>query len=164
MSDYPPVYPPVTSTFNDFSSGPPQDNVVHAPPPSYGFLNPSVLNNANNIDQKPTQYQPQPQWSPTGTFGNTQNMYGVPTIVNVNPDLNNVENYIVWSVLNILCCCLCLGFVGCYYSLETNNAKVRGDIQGALTASRNARTINIITTCLGLIINTIYILYSIGTI
>jgi len=119
MSDYPPVYPPVTSTVNDFSRGQPQENVVHAPPPSYELLNPSVLHNANNVGEKPTQYQPQPQWSPPGNFGNTQNMYGVPTMV--NPDINNIENYMVWSVLNILFCCLCLGFVGCYYSSETNN-------------------------------------------
>ncbi len=61
MSDYPPVYPPVTSTVNDFSIDPSQENVVHAPPPSYGFLNPSVLDNANNVDKKSTQYQLQPQ-------------------------------------------------------------------------------------------------------
>jgi hypothetical protein len=151
----------VTSTVNDFSSDPPQENVVHAPPPSYGFLNPSVLDNTNDVGQKPTQYQPQPQWSSPGTVGSPQTMYSIPTMV--NPEINNVENYMVWSVLNILFCCLCLGFVSCYYSMETNNSKVRGDIQGALNASRTARTLNIITTCLGLIINTMYVLYLTGT-
>jgi len=156
MSDYPPVYPQSTSAINDFSNDPPKENVVREPPPSYAFLNPSVLDNANNVDSKPTQYQPQPQWSPPGTVGSLQNMYRGQMMV--NPEINNIENYMAWSILNILFCCLCLGFVGCYYSSETNDSKVRGDIQGALNASRNARTINIITTCLGLFINTIYVL------
>jgi len=77
-------------------------------------------------------------------------------------ELNSIENYQVWSILNILCCCWILGCVACYFSLETNNHKVRGDVQGALNASRNARTINIISTVLGIILNINLILYYSG--
>jgi hypothetical protein len=155
VNDFPPPYSAPASVVNDVPSGPITENVIHKSPPSYGFLNPLALNNTNNVG--PSTIQPQPQF---GGMESTPNMYGVTTMVHL--ELDQVDSYQVWSILNILFCCLCLGAIACFYSCETNDAKLRGDIQGALNASRNARTINIICTVLGLILNVILVIYYIG--
>ncbi len=160
MSDYPATDLPLSSVISDSSRGPITENVVYSPAPSYGFVNPSTLDNTNNVNQKPAQYQP--QWGAAGNVEHTPNIYVVPPTV-ANQELNQVESYTVWSVLNIFFCCWILGCVACAFSLQTNNAKERGDLHGALSASRTARTINIISTVLGVIIYIIYILYYTGT-
>ena len=149
MSDYPPPYPTISPPVNDFVGGVPTDNVVHQPPPSYGFLNPAALENTGT---KAPQYQPQVGGYP----GSPSATYGVPMMI--NPELNQIEEYTAWSVINILFCCCCLGLVACYYSVEAGNAKKMGDIQSALNASRTARTINIIATILGPILSVICVL------
>jgi hypothetical protein len=77
-------------------------------------------------------------------------------------DLNKIDNYQCWSIFNILFCCWFLGCFACYFSCETDKSKEQGDIQQALNASRNARTMNIIATILGIILNALIILYRIG--
>ena len=124
---------------------------VTVSPPPYGFhVNPNTSNDAYG---KPAGSSNQPQWGGAVPYVTT-------TVVNTN--VEQIETYMVWSVLNILFCCLCLGFVACYYSSETNNQKMRGNFQGALAASRNARTMNIIATVLGAILSVNYALYLSG--
>jgi len=136
------------------------ENIVHKEPPRYGFLNPLALNQTNNIGPRQIPYQPQPQWTPMGNVRNPSNIYVSP--LSMNPSLTEIDTYKVWSILNILCCCLCLGFVACYYSSETEEAKQRGDIQRALNASKNAQIFNIIATIVGIILITIIILFRSG--
>ncbi len=152
MSDYSTsrVSPP--PLVNDFSPNSTRENEL---PPSYT----SIINNSNNIHPKSDQYQF--QFGTTRNVIHTQNMSNVST--SFNQELNNIENYKVWSIINIIFCCLCLGCVACFYSVETDDAKLRGDIQGALNASRNARTINIVATILGIIILIIYVLIQMNT-
>lgn len=158
MSDYPMISPSPTSVVNDFSRGVTRENIVQNEPPSYESLNPSLLNNLNKIG--PNQFQYQPQYGAPKNVVSTPILYSIPIMV--NPALNQVENYKVWSILNIFFCCWILGCVACFYSVETDNARMRGDIQGAFNASRNARTINIISTVLGGILNVIFVLYYTG--
>jgi hypothetical protein len=158
MSDYPPVYPPPPAVVNDFSQGPTAEHVAQQQPPPYGFINPSASTDPSNTDVKPTQYQP--PWGQPTNMVSPGNAY--PGSVVINPELNSIEDYQVWSILNIICCCWFIGCFACYFSLETNNNKQRGDIQGALNASRTARTINIISTVLGIIIQFNLILLYIG--
>ncbi|UJR24144.1 hypothetical protein I4U23_027110 [Adineta vaga] len=127
------------------------EEIIHQEPPRYGFLNPLALNQTNNFGPRAL---PQMQWNSTN---NMRTIYGKPS--GINGDVNQVESYLAWSVINILCCCLCLGFVACYFSSEVDAAKKRGDLQGALNASRSARNMNIITTVVGVIVLTIYGLY-----
>jgi hypothetical protein len=121
-------------------------NVDHEEsPPSYIGLNP-LLNKPNN------PIQPQAEWKV-----NHPDTHCVLRVT--DPELNNIQNYQGWSILNILCCCWCLGCVACYYSCKTDSFISKGNIQSALSASRNARTINIIATVLGIIIILINIIY-----
>jgi hypothetical protein len=146
---------------DNISKSEPTENIVHQEPPRYGFLNPLALNQTNNFGPIPNPYPPQPQWAPMGNFRNPSNMYASPLAM--NPSLTQIDSYKVWSILNIFFCCLCLGFVACYYSSGTEEAIQRGDIQRALNASKNARTFNIITTIVGIILITFYILMFTGT-
>jgi hypothetical protein len=79
----------------------------------------------------------------------------------IDPRLNNIRNYRIWSILNILFCCFCVGFVACHYSYETDSYILKGNVQGALKASRNARITNVIATLLGIII--VYSFYLLST-
>jgi hypothetical protein len=155
MTDNSSTYPPSSTLLKDFSTHPVTENVIHNKLSSDGFTNPLALNNTNNLGAKATEYEPQSQWRETERVNNTSNMY--PALRMMNPQLDQIENFKIWSVINTLCCCLCLGLVACHYSFETENYKVRGDFQSALRASKNARMFNIIATVIGLILTTYYI-------
>ena len=128
MSEYPPVYSP----------------------PNYGFANPSSSSSEemNKGSAFPNQFQPQKVHSTIPP--------PIPPVI--VQDLNSVPNYMAWSILNILCCFWILGCVACFFSIQTDDSKKNGDIQGALNNSRTARIINIVSTILGLILNIIVII------
>ena len=111
------------------------------PPPSYTDLNPLTFN-----------HQIQGQWIPNNP-SHTHVAFRV-----IDPQMDSIENYKIWSITNTLCCCLCLGLFACHYSYETDALKLRGDIQGALKASKNARILNITATLIGTVIIFLYIL------
>jgi hypothetical protein len=67
-------------------------------------------------------------------------------------ELNQIENYIAYSVVNIFCCCLYVDLAAFYYTTDRYITKISGDIQGALNVSTNARKLNIVVTILQLII------------
>jgi len=110
MANIPKSFGAPISVTGDFSTNPYLENVVQKELPSYVFVNP-LSNNPNNVGLSTVQYQPQSQWGTLRNLESTPNMYGVPTMV--NPEINNIENYMVWSVLNIFCCYLCLGLLAC---------------------------------------------------
>ncbi|CAF1180097.1 unnamed protein product [Rotaria sp. Silwood1] len=116
-------------------------NVILTEPPSYE----SCLTNTNTSHQ--VHYQSQ-----LGSRDNdqcTQAFIGVrPTFP--NQSIDQIETYIVWSIFNILCCCLCFGCVACCYPNKTQRLKGRNDFQGALKASKQARTWNSIATIFGI--------------
>lgn len=116
-----------------------------SPPPPYDYSNDPYSKRV------PTENEP---------VHGRANPYVVPIMVDVNID--QIESYMIWSVLNVFCCCFCFGLLACFYSSETNNAKSRGDLLAALNASRSARTINIVGTILGIIITINYIIYQSG--
>jgi hypothetical protein len=89
---------------------------------------------SNPYDGKPVQSQP--PWGQPANMGAPGNAFVVSA--GFNQELNTIENYQVWSILNIIFCCWILGCVACYFSCETDNHKTRGDLEGALNASRTA--------------------------
>jgi hypothetical protein len=105
--------------------------IVHKEPPSYGFLYPLSLQNEARSRGIPTM-SIDPSWRS-------------------NFQMNEIRSYEIWSILNTLFCCLILGLVAYHYSNETKELQLRNDIQGAMNASRNARTLNIIATIVGTI-------------
>jgi hypothetical protein len=95
--------------------------------------------------------------------GPTYNMISTSAFIDRPPVIiqstDQIESYRCWSILNIFCCCLCLGCLACYYSSEIKDLQKMGDIQGALNASRKARKINAIATTIGsifIVINTLH--------
>jgi len=65
----------------------------------------------------------------------------------------NIPNYLVWSILTTLCCCLPTGIVAIIYSAQVNNKLDKGDIAGAERASMLARNWCIASAVAGLVCN-----------
>lgn len=63
-----------------------------------------------------------------------------------------VPNYLVWSILATLCCCLPAGIVAIVYSAQVNSKQAAGDYTGAVAASDNAKMWCWISFGLGIVI------------
>ncbi|CAF0948618.1 unnamed protein product [Adineta steineri] len=61
-----------------------------------------------------------------------------------------ISNYTMWSIINIFCCCLCLGCIAFHYSSKTKDLKRAGLVLDALQASKNARDINKFAIIMGI--------------
>jgi hypothetical protein len=68
-----------------------------------------------------------------------------------------ISEYMGWSIFNILFCCVILGGFACMKSRETRDRKRFGDLQGALKASKSAKTLNIWATVIGIVIIIIFV-------
>ena len=53
--------------------------------------------------------------------------YGAPNVPPPNYGGYQVPNYMVWAILELICCCLPLGIVGLVYSLSANRMLPRGE-------------------------------------
>lgn len=75
-----------------------------------------------------------------------------------------VPNYMVYSILVTLFCCLPLGIAAIILSSQVNTKLAVGDIQGAMNASKTARMLCIISVALGFIFTLMYtMLIGLGT-
>jgi len=72
----------------------------------------------------------------------------------------SVPNYLVWSILSTVFCCLPGGIVAIIYSSKVNTALALKDYNGALEASKKAKMWNIISLCVGLVSTLIYSLFT----
>jgi hypothetical protein len=62
----------------------------------------------------------------------------------------NVPNYLVFSILTTVFCCLPTGIPAIVYSAQVNGKLQAGDIAGAQQASKNAKMWCLISLCAGL--------------
>ncbi len=146
-------FSPSTPVIYNISKDKITENIIHKNEPRYGIS----LNNTNTTGS--VYYQPK--------FGLKNNhVFPQQPVINVRSakttSVYQIKSYTVWSIVNILCCCLCFGCIACYYSNETEDFKLSGNIQRALNASKKARIFNIISTVFGII--TIIILIIIITV
>ena len=74
------------------------------------------------------------EWKPLNSFPELAATYAVPP-----PLAHCPPNYMVYSVLCTLCCCLPFGVVAIVYSAKVNDKFSRGDYEGARKASEAAR-------------------------
>ena len=51
-----------------------------------------------------------------------------------------IPNYLVWSILTTVFCCQIFGIVSIVFAAQVNGKQAVGDIQGAMDASRKAKT------------------------
>lgn len=77
---------------------------------------------------QPYNQQP-PYHQPASNYGGNQG-YGMPPCPN---------NYLVWSILVTILCCLVGGIVALVYSSKVQTLYQQGDYDGALRASNNAK-------------------------
>lgn len=61
------------------------------------------------------------------------------------------DNYLVWSILVTVLCCIAGGIVALVYSSKVNSCYDRGDYEGAVSASNTARTWCIVSAVVGFI-------------
>ncbi|MDO4571256.1 MAG: CD225/dispanin family protein [Planctomycetia bacterium] len=85
------------------------------------------------------------------TFGAPN--YGAPNVPPPNYGGYQVPNYMVWAILELICCCLPLGIVGLVYSLSANRMAAEGRIPEAMEAANSAKTWLLIGLFLGILSN-----------
>lgn len=61
------------------------------------------------------------------------------------------DNYMVWSILVTILCCLIGGIIAIVYSSKVNSAYDMGNYDQALANSRKAKTWIIVSVCVGLL-------------
>ena len=71
------------------------------------------------------------------------------------------SNYLVFAILTTIFCCLVFGIVSIVYAAQVNTKWYAGDYQGAINASRNAKTWAWVAFGSGLILTFISILFAI---
>ncbi len=70
----------------------------------------------------------------------------------------HINNYLIPSILVTLFCCLPLGIAAIIFAAQVNGKVASGDIPGAQSASRTARTLVIVSVVLGVTIIAIGVL------
>lgn len=89
---------------------------------------------------------PGPNYAAGGYYGSYDN----------SPMPPRPNNYLVWSILVTVLCCLVGGIVALVYSSKVNSCYDRGDYEGALSASNTARTWCIVSAIVGFLGSVIY--------
>jgi hypothetical protein len=56
-----------------------------------------------------------------------------------SPNASYIPNYLVWSILSTLFCCLPLGIVSIVYASQVDGRRLAGDLQGAQELSHKAK-------------------------
>jgi predicted secreted protein len=66
-------------------------------------------------------------------------------------------NYLVWSILTTIFCCLPLGIVSIVYAAQVNNKWALGDVAGAQMSSQKARQFAIWSAVASVVMIVLYI-------
>ena len=78
------------------------------------------------------------------------------------PGGGTVPNYLVWTILTTILCCVPLGAVGIYFSTQVNSRLNAGDYAGAVEASNKAKMWAMISAGVGLVVAVISIIVQIA--
>ncbi|TDB89307.1 CD225/dispanin family protein [Actinomadura sp. KC216] len=71
-------------------------------------------------------------------------------------------NYLVWTILATIFCCIPVGIVSIVFSSQVNSKWAAGDQAGAYKASKNAKTWLTVTVVLGLIAGVLSLIYNLS--
>jgi len=132
---------PSTSIFYELSKNPNNENVICQEPSAAG----SSLNNRNIFNK--IQYQP--QMGSRNKVAPTQPI--IISQLSQTSSIDKISTYQIWSILNIIFCCLSAGCIACWYSSKTKRLKKECNIQAALKASEKSRHWNVVSTICGII-------------
>jgi len=72
---------------------------------------------------------------------------------------NTPPNYLAWSILNMIFCCLPFGIVGLVYAIQANSA---ADAVTAYDASTKAKAWNLAATIIGAVVGVIVLIVVAG--
>ncbi|CAF0935902.1 unnamed protein product [Adineta steineri] len=122
----------------------------------------TIDENTHDLNQKPSQRQLVSTISKNTHDSNQEQPQR--QLISTNNNHDEIESYMCWSIFSILFCGVGLGCIACCFSLKVGHLFEQGDTQGALRASKDARTMNILATLFGIIIIIICILYLTGVI
>jgi len=145
--DYQPPLPPPPPTpdFDQLQSNPGYGGSYGAPgygnaPPNYG---------APGSYGSGSSYQNPPGYGNAPSYGATP------------PPSGSVNNYLVWSILTTLLCCLPFGVVAIIYSTQVDSKLRMGDYYGALDASKKAKMWCIISASISGAFIAIYFIFGV---
>jgi hypothetical protein len=119
------------------------------PPPPYGQPQQPQQPYGQQPYGQPAQPYGQPGYGqqPGQPYGYGQMPgYGAPTPGSPPP------NYLVWSILTTVLCCLPLGVVSIVFAAQVNSKWSAGDVAGAQNASNKARLFAILSAVIGLVV------------
>jgi hypothetical protein len=68
-------------------------------------------------------------------------------------------NYLVWSILSTIFCCLPLGVVSIVFAAQVNSKWASGDVAGAQDSSRKAKQFAMWGTIVGVLLNVIGLIF-----
>jgi hypothetical protein len=71
----------------------------------------------------------------------------------------NIPNYLVFSILTTVFCCLPAGVVSIIYAAQVNGKIATGDFAGAQAASKNAKLWAMIAAGVGFAVIALYIIF-----
>ena len=106
--------------------------------------------------QMPPQTPQAPQTPPQPQAAYTQPTHQDRGSVNVN-----TTPFLVWSIINLVACCLPLGIVGLVFTLNAGKATTQAEADEAL---KKAKIFNLIGTITGVVVLVLYILLFFGSI
>lgn len=72
------------------------------------------------------------------------------------PSSAPIPNYLVWSILTTVLCCLPFGIVSIVHAAKVDGLRNAGDIAGAMDASRKAKTWAMVAAGAGLVVIVLY--------
>ncbi|XP_056400023.1 dispanin subfamily A member 2b-like [Hyla sarda] len=67
------------------------------------------------------------------------------------------SDHLVWSIMNLICCCMPLGLAALIFSIKTRNAHYENDAPLAAGHSHTAKALNIAATVIGMVIIIIFL-------
>ena len=139
---------PPDETPDGWGAPPPVPN----PPPTYGqppgYGQPPTYNQPPSYGQPPGYGQP-PSYGQQPPYG----WWGPPAPFAKPP------NYLVWSILATLLCCLPFGVVSIVFATQVDSKWTIGDWHGALEASKRAKTWLIASVAVALVMLAAYFLF-----
>jgi heme/copper-type cytochrome/quinol oxidase subunit 2 len=68
-------------------------------------------------------------------------------------------NYLVWSILSTVLCCLPLGIVSIVFAAQVNGKWAAGDLAGAQESSRKAKQFAIWSAVAGIVVGILYVIF-----
>ncbi len=80
------------------------------------------------------------------------------TVANATTTQSKPDDWLAWSILSTLLCCLPLGLVGIVYASKVDSAWYAGRYDEALAAADKARTITLISAGAGISVSILYVI------